>query len=125
MRIAELARRTGTSPRSLRYYEEQGLLAPTRTPGGMREYGDDSVDHVILIQYFLAAGLNSATIATMMPCACTHRTTPAMVDALLRRREVLDRRVRELTAMRDLADVLIMQARERLDGVPATVGCPE
>ncbi|NED82406.1 MerR family DNA-binding transcriptional regulator, partial [Streptomyces sp. SID11233] len=34
MKIGELARRTGASVRSLRYYEQQGLLDSTRTPGG-------------------------------------------------------------------------------------------
>ncbi len=34
MRIGELARRSGVSERSLRYYEAQGLLSSERTPGG-------------------------------------------------------------------------------------------
>ena len=50
MRISELSRRTGVSERSLRYYEEQGLLAAGRTPGGHREYGEWAVDRVIRIQ---------------------------------------------------------------------------
>ncbi len=33
MRIGELARRTGVSERSLRYYEQQGLLVSERTAG--------------------------------------------------------------------------------------------
>src|SRR5258708_4374886 len=59
MRIGELARRTGVSERSLRYYETQGLLRAERTPGGHREYGDWAVDRVIRIQALYAAGLPS------------------------------------------------------------------
>src|SRR5699024_2349417 len=36
-------RRAGCSPRALRYYEEQGLLAPQRTQGGQRRYPADAV----------------------------------------------------------------------------------
>ncbi|MGH3121741.1 MAG: MerR family DNA-binding transcriptional regulator, partial [Streptosporangiaceae bacterium] len=34
MRIGELASKTGASVRSLRYYEQQGLLAAERSPSG-------------------------------------------------------------------------------------------
>ncbi|MFI5897699.1 MerR family DNA-binding transcriptional regulator [Actinoplanes sp. NPDC051513] len=40
MRIGDLSAATGASTRSLRYYEEQGLLTSTRTPGGQRVYPD-------------------------------------------------------------------------------------
>lgn len=113
MRIGELAARTGVSVRSLRYYEERGLLSARRTDGGRREYGADAVDRVILIQYFFAAGLNSATVATMMPCAHSGTTTLAMLDALRARREEIDRCAREMATARDLVDDLIEQAIER------------
>src|SRR5688572_2880014 len=50
MRIGELAKRTGVSERSLRYYEKQGLLTAERTLGGHRDYPDGAVDRVIRIQ---------------------------------------------------------------------------
>src|SRR6266568_3184407 len=68
MRIGELARRTGVSERSLRYYEKQGMLFSERTPGGHRDYSERAVDRVILIQQLFAAGLHSAKIAQMLPC---------------------------------------------------------
>jgi DNA-binding transcriptional MerR regulator len=68
MRIGELARQTGVSERSLRYYEQQGLLAADRTPGGQREYPERAVDRVIRIQELFAAGLHSKRIARLLPC---------------------------------------------------------
>ncbi|MFE0420421.1 MerR family transcriptional regulator [Streptomyces tendae] len=68
MRIGELSARTGASRRSLRYYEEQGLLVSSRSPSGQRHYDDEHVQRVRLIQAFLAAGMPSSTIAEMAPC---------------------------------------------------------
>lgn len=68
MRIGELAKRTGVSERSLRYYEEQGLLAPTRTPAGYRVYAETDVDVVRHVQMLLSAGLNTTFIREVLPC---------------------------------------------------------
>jgi MerR family transcriptional regulator, repressor of the yfmOP operon len=44
LRIGEAAARVGVSRRTLRYYEELGLLTPSeRTPGGARRYTEDDV----------------------------------------------------------------------------------
>ncbi|SCG44201.1 MerR family transcriptional regulator [Micromonospora coxensis] len=68
MRIGDLAAVTGASARSLRYYEEQGLLASERSAGGQRHYPDSAVERVTLIQSLLAAGLSSSTIRDVLPC---------------------------------------------------------
>ena len=47
MKIGELAERTGVPAKTIRYYEEIGLVtAPARTEGGYRDYSDDDV-HVL------------------------------------------------------------------------------
>lgn len=114
MRIGVLAVRSGVSVRSLRYYETQGLLVSSRTGGGHREYDDDAVDRVILIQELMAAGLTSAVIVQLLPCIYSGTTTPSMVKRLDQQRELLDRRARELLATRDRLDDLIIEARHRL-----------
>lgn len=44
MQIGEVAARTGLSLRTIRYYEEVGLIGPTtRSPGGFRLYADSDV----------------------------------------------------------------------------------
>jgi MerR family copper efflux transcriptional regulator len=40
MRVGETAERVGTSARMLRYAEQLGLVAPARTAGGYRDYGE-------------------------------------------------------------------------------------
>jgi DNA-binding transcriptional MerR regulator len=54
MRIGELSKRTGVSPRSLRYYEEQGLLTSSRSHAGQRHYSDAEVQRVSLIRQLFA-----------------------------------------------------------------------
>ncbi|WP_039798192.1 MerR family transcriptional regulator [Nocardia araoensis] len=69
MRIGELARRTGTTTRALRYYEEQGLLASERTDNGYRDYNEACLMRVRQIRALLDAGFNSQTVAQLLPCA--------------------------------------------------------
>jgi DNA-binding transcriptional MerR regulator len=116
MRIGELARRTGVSERSLRYYEKQGLLYATRTPGGHRDYPEAAVDRVVLIQELYAAGLNSATIRRLLPCmrdsdgGPSAQATPRLVVELTGERERIDRQIQDLLRSRAILDDVIGRA---------------
>lgn len=51
MHIGEVAERTDLSVRSLRHWEEVGLLTPSgRTDGGFRLYTDDDVEKILVIR---------------------------------------------------------------------------
>ncbi len=51
MQIGEVAARTGLSLRSIRYYEEVGLVLPSmRSAGGFRLYTDDDVARLELVK---------------------------------------------------------------------------
>ncbi|WP_329123907.1 MerR family transcriptional regulator [Streptomyces sp. NBC_01353] len=116
MRIGELARRSGVSDRSLRYYEMQGLLRSERTPGGQRHYGEWAVDRVIRIQALYAAGLNSKKIAQLLPCmrdadgAPNEIATPRLVDELTTERDRINRMITDLIRSRDVLDEVIATA---------------
>jgi DNA-binding transcriptional MerR regulator len=66
--IGELAQRTGVSQRSLRYYEQQGLLVAERDVHGYRRYAPDAVRTVARIRALLAAGLSTDVIRQVLPC---------------------------------------------------------
>ncbi|SHN20034.1 MerR family transcriptional regulator [Cryptosporangium aurantiacum] len=118
MRIGELARRTGVSERSLRYYEQRGLLASERTSGGHRDYPERAVDRVIRIQELFAAGLHSAKIAKLLPCmrdadgGPSAIATPQLVTDLTAERERIDRMITELTNSRAVLDEVIDAAAD-------------
>ncbi|MGW3566372.1 MerR family transcriptional regulator [Streptomyces sp. NPDC000941] len=116
MRIGELARRTAVSERSLRYYEQQGLLTSYRTSGGHRAYDEGAVDRVIRIQELYAAGLCSSKIAALLPClrdtdgGPSPEATPRLVSDLWEQRERLDRMIAELARAREVLDGVIEAA---------------
>ncbi len=114
LKIGDLARRTGVSVRSLRYYETRGLLASERSPGGQRVYRPDAVDRVLLIQQLFAAGLTSDDIVELLPCVYSGTTTPAMVERLERERARIDTQIARLSTTRSRLGGVLDDARARL-----------
>ncbi|MEV1199578.1 MerR family transcriptional regulator [Microbispora rosea] len=109
MRIGELAAQAGVSVRSLRYYEEQGLLTSTRSLSGQRHYTDDEVERVRLIQRMYGAGLSSRTIAEVLPCVDTpsEQNSDEAFERLVQERDRISRHIDELAEARDALDRLI------------------
>ena len=122
MRIGELAERAGVSVRSLRYYEEQGLLSSVRSSSGQRHYTEYEVERVGFIQRLYAAGLSSRTIADVLPCvdSPSEENSDAALERLALERNRLSEHIAELTRTLDSLDDVIVKAREyrgRLEGV--------
>lgn len=113
MKIGELAQQAGVSVRALRYYEEQGLLNPERTPSGQRRYTQDTVEVVRLFQRFYAAGLSSRAIAALLPCV-NHGSPSAAQRRMLRaERGRLAARVEDMNQTLSRLDQLITTADHR------------
>ncbi|MDZ4420239.1 MerR family transcriptional regulator [Bacillus cereus] len=68
MRIGELSKKTGVSERSLRHYEEKGLLPSKRLVNGYRDFDESAIEKVELIQMYLQIGLNLEETARMLRC---------------------------------------------------------
>jgi MerR family transcriptional regulator, Zn(II)-responsive regulator of zntA len=69
MNIGELARQTGVSIRSLRYYETKQLLSPQRGDNGYRAYDRTAIERVRLIQFYLGLGLSTNEIFAVVFCS--------------------------------------------------------
>ena len=122
MRIGELAAATGGSARSLRYYEEQGLLASVRSPGGQRHYAEPAVERVSLIQSLLAAGLNSATILDVLPCITDEAIrTPWLAGRLRDELDRVESQIADLRRTREILAGLVEKYRVTgpADGIPS------
>ena len=67
MRIGELAQAAGTTAKTLRFYEDQGLLLrPARTASGYRRYGPEILARLDFIHRGQAAGLTLAQIRQIL-----------------------------------------------------------
>jgi DNA-binding transcriptional MerR regulator/uncharacterized glyoxalase superfamily protein PhnB len=61
--IGEVAVRTGLTQRTLRYYEDLGLLEPPRTDGGRRSYDAGTLDRLYRIRLQRSLGTPVADVA--------------------------------------------------------------
>ncbi|WP_441004926.1 MerR family transcriptional regulator [Agreia sp. PsM10] len=68
----------------LRYYEEQGLIAPLRRGNGYREYDEDLVDRVTKIRGLRESGIPMHIIGDMLSCPDQSTNTAAAPDPELR-----------------------------------------
>jgi DNA-binding transcriptional MerR regulator len=107
MRIGELAKRTGVAPRMLRYYEEQGLIAPTRLPNGYRDYDEYLVQRVGKIRGLVDSGIPSRIIVDILPCLdkqqaiVVRNVEPGLRDLLADERDRMSQKIDFLTQNRD------------------------
>ena len=91
MQIGEVVERTGLSHRTIRYYEEMGLLTPAgRTEGGFRLYDEDGIDRLLLIMPMKPLGFSIEEIRDLLTAYDTLAATEKGSAAYARARSVLD-----------------------------------
>jgi DNA-binding transcriptional MerR regulator len=122
--IAEVCARTGLSPRTVRYYEELGLLPGVRRrAGGRRVYGEDEVERLRFVQRLKALGLSLAEVAELNAVYAIGGSTRAMLErldeVLARHLRELDARIAELSGLRDEIGKYRDHIAARVDALPA------
>ncbi|MFE3452694.1 MerR family transcriptional regulator [Nonomuraea sp. NPDC059194] len=104
MRIGELAERTGVSARSLRYYEQHGLLSARREANGYREYSAEDVKLVSEIRSLLTVGFTLEDARPFVDCLRAGHATGAScaesVAVYQRKLAEIDDEIRLLLARR-------------------------
>ncbi|MEV5171485.1 MerR family transcriptional regulator [Streptomyces flaveolus] len=121
MRIGELAQATGTTPRALRHYEQQGLITSARTANGYRAYDAGTAVRVRNIRRLLEAGLTLDDVRVFLPCLDGDLTAgPASARALQvarNRLAVLDARIAAQTALRERLAGALREAGESVASI--------
>jgi MerR family transcriptional regulator, repressor of the yfmOP operon len=129
LRIDAVAQRTGLTKRTIRYYEEIGLLTPCgRSDGGFRLFTDADVARLERIQALReSAGLSLAEIAELLEAETVRERIreryrasddPAEKRAMLAEsREVLHRQLALIERKRSVLDELAAEYQERLQRI--------
>jgi DNA-binding transcriptional MerR regulator len=120
--IAEMCERTGLSPRTIRYYEEIGLLPGVRRrAGGRRVYGPDELERLGFIHRLKTLGLSLSEIRDLNAVYAIGGSTSAMLarlgDLLTAHLEDVDRRIESLGDLRSE----LVQYREHIEDRVAQV----
>lgn len=108
MRPGQLARQTGVSTDTLRYYERFGLLpTPKRTSGNYRDYAPSYPRRVALIQRALGIGFSLAELKAILsvrdqggvPCRHVRRMLHTKICDLQKQRKALTLMLSQLTQL--------------------------
>ena len=129
-KIGDVAEMLGTTVRAIRYYEEERLLKPVRTPGGTRLYSARHVDRLRAILALAKNGYSLETIralAELRPKAKTGDECREAVSARLE--ELLAEIERRMHDLRSLSVELraarnVVQQCAGCHHPPSTKGCP-
>lgn len=113
MKIGQLADQTGLSTKTIRYYEQLGILPePDRMANGYRSYPDTAADRIRFIRDAQTAGLSLDEIQWILvqgeeaESTCSHTTM--LLDTHL---AAVDRQLEELNRTRDRIAQMVERAR--------------
>ncbi|MBS2537897.1 redoxin family protein [Catenulispora sp. NF23] len=113
MRIGDLARDAGVTPKAVRYYESLGLVVPERLENGYRDYSGQDVRVVCEIRRLIELGIPAVRTRPFLDCLADHGAIDDCPSSLAEYRDAigdLERRIRELIVRRDALARRLKQA---------------
>jgi len=120
LRIGDVARRAGTTPRTIRYYEEIGLLpaASGRQPGAHRTYAEAAVERLTeLLRLKELLGVSLEELKELVEAeearAALHREWEGGVEDPVRRRQILDESLGHISHQLEL----VRRRRDQIAGL--------
>ena len=102
MHIGEVAQRAGVNPKTIRFYEDIGVLPPAeRTRSGYRSYGEADLDRLTFVKRAQRLGLTLDEIREILVLRERGERPCQYVRGVLQReRAAIDRRIAELKILR-------------------------
>ncbi len=125
--ITELAREFDVTPRAIRYWEDQGLVAPARA-GQARVYDKRDRTRLKLALRGKRLGLSLAEIKELIgmydPAGSEAAQLQSFLEALARRRDALEQQRDDIAAVLADIDRFETQCRQLLDDSTASGAAP-
>jgi DNA-binding transcriptional MerR regulator len=110
LRIGEVARRSGLSVKTIRFYCDQGVLRPVgRSEGGYRIFAAESLEELALIRALRTMDVSIADVARILEvrrtgvCNCS-----TLKQSIATKMATIDARIDELAAMKNQLNRLLL-----------------
>ena len=131
MQIGEVAERTGLSLRTIRHYEEVGLVVPSaRTSGGFRLYTEPDVDRLQLVKRMKPLGFQLEEMRELFELLKSQRSRtesgrPHEQRQLREFAALADQRCEDLRNRLHNAEQFVQLLHSHLDPEPASTPVPD
>jgi len=129
-KIGEMAERLSTSIRTIRYYEEEGLLKPQRSAGGTRFYTQRHISRLRAILHLVENGFSIESIRLLGSirdsCKTGDESSTRVSEQLDETVEEISRRIHELQVLKkeiERAEGFVKQC-SGCKNPPTSKGCP-
>jgi DNA-binding transcriptional MerR regulator len=130
-KIGEVAAMLDTTVRTIRYYEEEGLLVPHRTDGGTRLYSEHHIDRLRAILHLAENGFPLDVIGlignTRQTCATGDEGSKKLIGILDSTISHIEAKITDLKALKSelIAASKLITRCKGCRNQPSSKGCPE
>ncbi|PJF10238.1 Cu(I)-responsive transcriptional regulator [Devosia enhydra] len=108
MNIGTAARQSGLPPKTIRYYEEIGLLTADRAANGYRDYSNEDVHRLRFVQRSRSLGFSVEECRQLLSLYTDRDRASADVKAIATEKlGEIDRKIAELTGLREMLGHLV------------------
>ncbi|MDG2917795.1 Cu(I)-responsive transcriptional regulator [Bisgaard Taxon 10/6] len=103
MNITEIARKTRLTPKSIRFYEEKGLITPpARAANGYRQYNSTHIEELTLLHQARQVGFSLSVCKELLELYKNpHRRSADVKERTMTRIAEIDTQIRQLQSMRE------------------------
>jgi len=112
MNIGQASQRSGLAPKTIRYYEDIGLIRPDRGENGYRDYAEADVHKLLFLQRSRGLGFSVEECRQLLALyEDKSRASADVRDLTQAKLTEIDRKIRELTGLRRTLEHLVHACR--------------
>ena len=102
MNISKASEVTNLPPKTIRYYEEIGLVKPDRAENGYRDYSDNDIHQLAFLQRSRSLGFGIEECRLLLSLySDTHRASAEVKQLTLGKIQEIDKKISELNSLKE------------------------